>query len=160
MKIIKGNIFDGEWHGLVHIVNLHHAMKSGIAKQIVAKYPEAREADNKTEKGGIFKLGNFSFAHIPLKDTDEMIDIFNLYGQVGIGNYGNPLNRNVRYDHVHDGLFRICDKIMQIKHEEKYILAMPEIGCGLAGGDRGIIHAILKFVESHYDEIEFNLYVL
>lgn len=37
MKLIEGDIFEGEWDGLVHCVNLYHIMGGGIAKLIKNK---------------------------------------------------------------------------------------------------------------------------
>ncbi len=153
MKTIRGNIFDGDWDGIVHCCNLFHTWGAGIAKLMAQKFPDAYQADLKTTYGSENKLGNFSYA--PCND----ITVFNLYGQIGIGNDGSPLERNCQYDFIHDGLIRICQHIAE-SYMGEYVLAMPMIGCGLAGGDEKIVRAILESVEARFENIYFHLYVL
>ena len=92
--------------------------------------------------------------------TIRTIDIFNLYSQEGVGNHGGAMNRNARYDAIHDGLYRICEHILCTKEQDTYTLALPEIGCGLAGGNKKIVHAIMESVEDIFlPEINFDLYI-
>ena len=158
MKTIKGDIFKGEWNGMVHCANLYHTFGAGVARIIADVYPEAYDSDCLTTKyGDPSKLGYYSYA-----DIDDKT-IFNLYGQEGIGNDGEPINRNVRYDHIHDGLYRVCEHIDLWRDPLKvfpYILAMPMMGCGLAGGEWSIVEAIVKFIEKLFDNIEIVVYHL
>ena len=155
MQTINQNIFDGEWHGMVHCANLYHAFGAGIAKQIKTRYPDAYKADCETMRGSEKKLGSYSFGN------GEGRSIYNLYGQVGIGNDGDPLKRNCRYDHIHDGLWSICEDIIDMKDDGPYILAIPHgMGCGLAGGDFRIVYSILEFIEKQFADIHFRIYKL
>lgn len=147
---INGNLFDGEWDGMAHGCNLYAKMGAGIARQVKNIYPEAYEAD----QNATARLGSFSYC-----TAKDGADIFNLYTQEGIGNSGGVLHRNARYDAINDSLFRMCKHIMDIKGHGKYVLALPEIGCGLAGGEKVIVHAIMESVESMFPEIEFHLYI-
>jgi len=156
MKTIQGNIFDGEWDGIVHCCNIYNTMGAGIAKEIKRLYPEAYKADDKTESGDTKKLGNFSH-HTYFKVDQKDKTIFNLYAQKGVGNNGNPLNRNLQYDLLYDGMFKICEFV---EKTQPYTLAMPMLGAGLAGGDWNIIEKILENVESHFANITFNTYKL
>jgi len=153
MKIIQGNIFDGQWDGLVHCCNIYHIMGAGIAKQVKKLYPEAFDADAPSIAWGKKKLG--SFTHHTYPETGKTI--FNLYAQEGVGNNGYSLNRNLKYDLLHDGMFNICESIIET---QPYTLAMPMLGAGLAGGDWNIIEKILESVESHFANITFNTYKL
>ena len=153
MKTIKGNIFDGQWDGLVHCCNIYNTMGAGIAKQIRRLHPKAYEADQQTISGNPLKLGYFS-------RSKTKVEIFNLYAQVGVGNTGHPIDRNIRYDLLYDGMFRICEYISDNHKGEKYTLVMPMLGAGLAGGDWNIIEKILESVESHFADITFNTYKL
>lgn len=154
MKTIKGNIFDGDWDGIAHCCNLFHTWGAGIAKQMKQRFPAAFAADEATIHGSENKLGNFSYADC------NSITVFNLYAQIGVGNDGDPLNRNCQYDFIHDSLYRVCKHIEKNYPQESYILALPMIGCGLAGGDEKIVYAILESVESHFENIYFHLYKL
>lgn len=158
MKQINGDIFKGEWNGLVHCANLYHTMGAGIARIIKRKYPAAYEADIQTECAAANKLGTFS--HV-LVQKDKTIDVFNLYGQVGIGNDGKPLNRNARYDAIYDGIYRICEFIVASQPDSEYILAFPhKIASDRAGGDWIVVEAILQSIESHFTNIKFHIYKL
>ena len=68
MQLINKNIFDGEWHGMVHCCNLYHAFGAGIAKQIKIKYPGAYEADCESMYGDNLKLG---FSGIVIFNNDD-----------------------------------------------------------------------------------------
>lgn len=159
MKQFNQDIFAAEWNGMVHCANLHNVMGGGIAKLVRSKFPEAYEADGKVINP---KLGSFSFASVCVcQEFNINVEIFNLYGQFGIGNDGHPMNRNVRYDAIHDGVWRICEHITDAFKEEKYKLAFPYgMGCGLAGGDWRIVSSILESVESNFPNIEFQIYKL
>lgn len=154
MKIIKGDIFKGEFDALGHCCNLFHTWGAGIVIPIKKLYPEAYQADLKTIKGDNKKLGFFSFAQIGEKT------IYNLYGQVGIGNDGNPLNRNCQYDFIFDSLYRSCNHLHEHAQKDKMIYALPKIGAGLGGGDWHIIKSIIESVESEFANVEFNIYYL
>jgi len=166
MKQIDGDIFLGEWNGMVHCANLYHTMGGGIARIIHRDYPEAYEADRKTQRSDISKLGHFSYAKIvrsavSLTSKCRIFEIFNLYGQLGIGSDGKPMNRNARYDAIHDGVWRICEFLLALYPNEKYTLAFPyKMASDLAGGDWNIVSAILQSVESHFPNIEFHIYKL
>jgi hypothetical protein len=156
MKNFNKDIFQGEWDGMVHCANLYKTMGAGIARIVKAKYPEAYEADCETILGTPNKLGTFSHARI---EIEKPIDIFNLYGQMGMGNDGHPMNRNARYDAVYDGIYRICEFIIASKPKSDYILAFPhKIASDRAGGDWIVIEAILESVESYFPNIQFHIY--
>ena len=157
MKIINGDIFKGEWDAFGHCCNLFHTWGAGIVIPIKKLYPEAYKSDCETESGDLSKLGSFTYADCGAKR------IYNLYGQVGIGNDGKPLNRNCQYDFIFDALYKACEDIIYnpIIEDGKTIFALPAIGCGLAGGSLSIIEAIIQEVEKDFAEhIEFHLYKL
>jgi O-acetyl-ADP-ribose deacetylase (regulator of RNase III) len=154
MKIIKGDIFKGEWDAIGTCCNIYCTWGAGIVIPLKKLYPEAFQADLKTIKGDKGKLGGFSFAQIGEKT------IYNLYGQTGIGNDGNPLNRNCQYDFIFDSLYRSCEHLCKTNFESKLIYGLPKIGAGLGGGDWHIIKSIIEVVESKFTNIEFNIYYL
>jgi O-acetyl-ADP-ribose deacetylase (regulator of RNase III) len=153
----KSDIFSAEFDGFVHCANLYHVMGGGIARIISQKYPTLMMADkNQTVRGDMDKLGRFSFTKI----NDELW--YNLYGQVSIGNDGTPLGRNVRYDAIHDGLHRISNHLLSHTNKDSVVLAMPAIGCGLAGGEFSILTAIVESVEEHFAPrgLEMHIHLL
>ena len=156
MKQINGDIFKGDWNGICHVANCFHTWGGGFVIPLKRLYPSAYQADLQTEKG-YKKLGTFSFAEVSDKHT-----IFNLYGQVGIGNDGDPLNRNCRYDYIFNSVYRVCQFIDQKYNpteESPYTLAFPYlIGCGLAGGSIKIVESVLEDVEKRFRNINFVTY--
>lgn len=148
MKHIKQDIFEGWWDILVHVCNLYHMWGAGIVVPIKKRFPEAYQADLESPKGDIQKLGYYSCADI------GKVKIVNLYAQRGIGNDGSPLNRNLLYDKLYDALYRLCLTIHQ-----PTVIGVPDmIGCGLAGGKREIVLAILQSLEYDFPDIEFHIF--
>lgn len=152
MKYIKGNALDGEFDVLWHNCNQHVVFGAGIAHQIKKRWPEVYQADidyNKNILNPDDKLGTFSKAVL---ENDSIV--YNLYGQKGIGNDGAVLNRNCRYDHLYDAMYRACldmEKLIDIGEFKDIIhLAVPKIGCGLAGGSWTIVEAMLKDLEERF----------
>ena len=156
MQIIKGDLLeDDDWDCAIHICNLYHTMGGGIAYYIKKKYPEVFQADLETEKGDESKLGTFSKSSI--NEGNQFI--YNLYAQNGIGNDGNPLNRNLSYDLLHDGLYKVLKDIMTV-WPFGCVVAVPELGCGLAGGSWTIVKAILEEINIDFPYIDINVYKL
>ena len=80
----KGDVVEayakGEIDILIHSCYCFNTMGSGVAKDIRAKYPQVYEADCKTKKGDVLKLGNFS-RWVEVNSFEEFKVIYNLYGQ-------------------------------------------------------------------------------
>ncbi len=157
MITIKGNIFDGTWDVFMHCCNTECTWGAGIVVPLKKLYPQAYKADKTTESMGEDKLALYSYADVNNQR------IYNLYAQVGIGNDGQPLNRNLQYDYLYDSMFRALFHLSQTKNlpkDRKLVVATPLIGGGLAGGSREIIIAIMNDVFKHYPQFEHHLYEL
>jgi hypothetical protein len=140
---------------MIHCCNLYHIFGSGIAYFIGKKYPEAYKADLETENGCESKLGSFSKA-----TTNDGKMIYNLYAMYGIGNDGNPMNRNLAYDHFYDGIYKICDDV-GVNPIRPIIIGIPKyIGCCRAGGNWNIIDIMLQEIEKDFPDVEFHIYEL
>jgi O-acetyl-ADP-ribose deacetylase (regulator of RNase III) len=158
MQIVKGDLLqdNNDWDCLIHCCNLFHTMGGGIAYYVKKKYPEAFQADLETENGDESKLGTFSKAKV----NNNTKIIYNLYAQNGIGNDGHPLNRNLSYDHLYNGLWKIMEDIMK-EYPFGCAVGIPAwIGCGLAGGDVNIVEAILHEINNNFGYIHINVYKL
>jgi O-acetyl-ADP-ribose deacetylase (regulator of RNase III) len=154
MKEIKGNLFDGEYDILAHCANAYCTFGAGVAKQIKQRYPEAYEADLATKDLKDSKLGFYSVTDV----NDGKLTIVNIYGQIGIGNDGDPLNRNVQYDLLFDAFYRLAVKITKTRPTENVVIGVPMLGCGLAGGVWRIVEAILLTIEEMFPHIQFHVY--
>jgi len=154
VKEIKENIWDFEHSIILQNCNTYCVMGAGIAAQIKSRYPEAYQADLATKQLGDDKLGNYSIANI----KDKNLVVVNIYGQIGIGNDGGPLNRNAQYDYIFDALYRFADDITKENPTKKIIVSTVKICAGLAGGSWRIVEAILLTIEEAFPNIEFHVY--
>ena len=103
MTYKQGDLLEGKWDCCWHVANTEVTFGSGIAYSIKRKYPEAYQADIEYDNhrpNRNDKLGNFSKAMI--KDGRC---IYNLYGQVGVGNDGTVVGRNCHYDHLYNAMY-------------------------------------------------------
>lgn len=124
MKVIRGDLLqladEGNFDAIVHGCNCFHAMASGIAGQIRVHYPEAVNADYKSPKGAVAKLGNYSKATIVRGDIQ--FEIINAYTQFQPGPDFMPT------------LFPELLRKLNKEYKGKY-LGFPRIGCGIGGGN-------------------------
>lgn len=120
---------------IIHQANCFHTMGTGIAKAIKEMYPEAYEADLRTDRGRPSKLGELSIAESPLAHHPYKRYIVNLYGQF----YYGRGSRYTNYEAVAIGLSKVH------KMFENKVLALPfKMGCNNAGGDWRVVRAIIE----------------
>ncbi len=143
MKYIKGDLLDlfdrGEFDIIVHGCNCRKTMKSGIAGQIVKKYPIVAARDQMTTDDALCKLGSVDFIHLPY---DRII--VNAYTQL---NYGRDENVTyVNYAAIESCFQMISAYITNLQRltGKIYRVGIPKIGCGLANGDWEIVKARIK----------------
>jgi O-acetyl-ADP-ribose deacetylase (regulator of RNase III) len=142
LKHTKGNLIDlaeqGAFDVIVQGCNCYNTMGSGIAREIRERYPEAYEADLKTEKGDIMKLGNWTEY-----DTGAF-KIINAYTQYGFNSGGST------FDLFEYTSFQL---ILQKLFAEygKCDIGFPYIGMGLAGGDK---EKIIKMIEDFAEQVD------
>ena len=111
--------FDYTAHGC----NCFHLMGAGIAKQVSLNFPNTYLADIQNSiRGDVSKLGDYTF--------DKEDKVLNLYTQYQPG-------KNVDYEAV-----KKVFKKLNIDFKGKHI-AIPRIGCGIAGGDWSLISRII-----------------
>lgn len=150
IKEINCDIFKSDIDILIQSCNCQTIFGSGIAKSIREKYPEVYEADLKTKKADVNKLGTFSYAKI--KNPARLKYIFNLYGQFDFGG----AKRNTSYDAFADGLEKIREFLLE-KKAEKMVLGMPwKIGSDRGGASWPVIEAIIYDV---FEESPFKVLI-
>jgi O-acetyl-ADP-ribose deacetylase (regulator of RNase III) len=145
MKYIEGDLIElfeqGEFDVLVHGCNCRKKMKSGIAAQIVEKYPPVNDADLLSNDNAEEKLGSFECVVISEKDCKSII---NAYTQL---NYGRDKNIvYVSYPAVRSVFRAITSYALNFQkaYGYKYRFGIPKIGCGLANGDWDIVSRIIE----------------
>lgn len=145
LKYVEGDLLESNVDAFAHVANSHHTFGAGIAYFIKKRYPQAFEADLQTPLGDS-KLGTFSKAIVFDKT------IYNLYAMNGIGNDGNPLNRNLQYDHFHDGLYKICEDVCRYNPTHLATIGLPyKIGSDRAGGNWNIVEKIIEEVQKQFE---------
>jgi hypothetical protein len=157
MKYIKGDLLEGlGWDAAFHCANPHMVMGSGIAYFLRKKWPEVYQADldfGEQYKGfEKCKLGLFSKAFIP---EDRVV--YNLYGQIGVGNDGSVLGRNCHYDHLYNAMFLACQDLSKFTDVTLNIAVPMGMASCRAGGSWIIVEAMLKDLETIFN-IEFIVY--
>jgi O-acetyl-ADP-ribose deacetylase (regulator of RNase III) len=127
-KEIKGDLLklfaEGEFEVIGHGANCFSTMGAGIAKQIKKVYPDAYYADVYSDFSPIQKLGNIT--------TNEAETIINIYSQFEPG-------RNLDYEALTLGLRK-----MRHYYAPNTKIGLPQIGCGIGGGDWSKVKAIIK----------------
>jgi len=141
----------GDVNVIAHQTNCMCNMGSGIAPVIAGAFPEAREADNATEKGDDAKLGHFTHS-IGRVVSLPRIEVFNLYGQYAYGE-GNHTN----YTHLRGALRGMAFYLINAKNIVR--VGLPKLGSDRGGGDWEIIERII--IEELIDRgIDVTIYVL
>ena len=133
MKEVKGDLIhmakNGDFDIIIHGCNCYCAMGAGIAKSIKQHFPEAYEADCKTERGDFKKLGTYTYAQY-----DSLV-VINGYTQ---NNYSRGLI-NADYDAIK----KLFEALKKDFGGQGLKFGYPLIGCGLAGGDWKVVKPII-----------------
>ena len=160
---IEGNLLDfppyckqdpNEYIGMnaiAHSCNTRNIMGGGIAKQIKNRYPQAYEADTKAynteyDQNGqyVHWLGKFSKSEINSKFLpNDKGYIYNMYTQAELG----AGKRQVLYEDFWQALKTVERDLYSIYYDNPNppVLGLPYgISCGLAGGNWGIIKAMIE----------------
>lgn len=136
MKVIQGDLIklaiENKFDVIIHGCNCFCTMGAGIAKIIKQTFPEAYEADLKTQKGDKTKLGQISWAEIELEN--RKLIVVNGYTQYDWRGNG----RKVDYEAVKNVFKAVKKEFMGLR------IGYPAIGAGLAGGDWKIISQIIE----------------
>lgn len=155
MKTIKGNLLDmfdnGDFGIIIQGCNCQTVMGAGLAGQIAGRYPEVILADKLYDyKSKFDKLSHFSIATIRRKNNSIGV-IVNLYTQFMPG-------PDLYEEALLLGMKRIVNNFLMKFPNSK--IGIPEIGCGIAGGDWTTIGPKIEQILSSFDvthvEYEFK----
>lgn len=144
MKQVNGDLLDmalgGEFTHIMHGCNCFCTMGGGIARTIRMMFPEAAEVDNNTVPGDKSKLGLFTYTDVARDIQGKLVQftIINAYTQYNTSNRADVFE----YEAFEHALRLFNRKFPSAK------LGMPEIGMGLAGGDRERIYGIIERVSN------------
>ncbi len=130
MIIKKGNLFDSECKIIAHGVNCQGTFGSGVARQIAKLYPYAKTMYLSKHHGERWNVGDVQFVNC----VDKIIA--NCATQKFYGRSGVYID--------YDGLALCLNKVFNFAEQEICGVAIPWIGCGLAGGDKETVRKILQ----------------
>lgn len=162
VKYIKGNVIElaktKAVDAVAHGCNCFHAMGSGIAPQLnQATKGKLLEVDKTMPYGDINNLGKLTFIYY------EGVGYFNLYTQYVHGGH----LKNAKLTYVNWGAFE--DALKAAIHTtiwaERSSMAIPYIGCGLAGGNIADFKKCINNIEEHFktsflEHRTFDLFVV
>jgi len=136
MKILKGDLIhytlNGHFDVIIHGCNCFCSMGAGIARLIRDKFPNAYQADLKTDMGDKHKLGTYSQARI--KINGNIFTIVNGYTQYDFS------GRSVLVDY--GAVQKLFARIKKQFADQR--IGYPKIGAGLAKGDWEVISDIIN----------------
>jgi O-acetyl-ADP-ribose deacetylase (regulator of RNase III) len=132
----KGDCFTTTQPIICHGVNCSRGFASGFAAQVARLHPEVRQAYlDKYDRDG-WRLGDYQVVELA-SPTPTLRMIANLGTQQF---YGREQGR-VYVDY--DGLRTAVNGLFDYAEDLGMGVAMPRIGCGLAGGDWSIVSDII-----------------
>lgn len=143
-KYIKGDITETELKYIAHGVNCQNKMGSGVAKALYTKFPEVKTNYHKYFE----RYGYLGEIHEAYSDSNR--SIINCFTQFS---YGYDNKRYVNYSAIVT-CFKKLENLIPMGER----LAIPKIGCGLAGGDWNIVEQLIN--DTVGDDLEIWVYEL
>lgn len=130
---------EGRFGVIAHGVNCFCTMGAGIAPQMARMF-RVNEYSLEDERyaGNINKLGQIEYETVG-KFRNKTLFVVNAYTQYGFGkNHAGGFDKPVDYEAI-----TLC--MRKINHDFKgFHVGLPQIGCGLAGGDWTIVKGIIQ----------------
>jgi O-acetyl-ADP-ribose deacetylase (regulator of RNase III) len=154
LNYIKGDLFTTDCEIIAHGVNCRGKFGSGVAGQIRKLYPRVREAYLEKHELYGWKLGQiqFVYANGPERVKGQPYWIVNMATQDACGYDGKVYVDYLAVELCFNTLFRFCEY-------NKDRIAIPKVGCGLAGGEWPQVESILLKLLQNRD-LEVNVYTL
>ena len=142
---VKGNLLDTDCKYIAHGVNCKNTMGSGVARALYEKWPEVKRRYHEYPPHKV-TLGRVQKAKVA---EDKFV--LNCFTQE---NFGYDGIKYVSYDAIH----RCFSVIKYLYGDDIDCLAIPKIGCGLAGGDWDVVRPIIEGVVG--DAFDVKVYYL
>lgn len=156
-KYIVGDITETELKQIAHGVNCQNKMGSGVAKALYSKFPEVKTEYHRWIEHQKKSYFDFEPKHLlgqscMVQDKDK--EIFNCFTQL---QYGYDGKKYVSYS----AIIKCFEELVYFHNSGQLIdnkIAIPKIGCGLAGGDWYIVEQLINEVVG--DSLEIWVYTL
>ena len=141
---IKGNLLDTDCRIITHGVNCQGKMESSVAKALYTKYPEVKESYLNFFNDEYNSEEYLGLVNCVYRDDKIVLNCFIQQ------NYGHNKQIYISYKAITK-----CFSIISCFYDE---IAIPRIGCGLAGGDWKIVKKCIEDVVG--DECLVKMYYL
>ena len=146
---------------LVHVVNNVGAWGAGFSGSLGRRFPEARTTYRNWARDGHVKIKIAGFAEpaVELFGLGKVLfvgltprrAVAHLCAQDGVGTD----RQRLRYDSLAECLKLLATHLDSVHYQGW--LAMPRIGCGLAGGSWDRVEPLLALHLSHYRTVVYDL---
>jgi O-acetyl-ADP-ribose deacetylase (regulator of RNase III) len=143
---VRGNLFDTTHGVIAHGVNCRGAFGAGLAAQIARRFPEVRRAYLRKHRGEGWHLGEAQYVL-----TAGGLVVVNMAIQDRYGRGGPHVD--------YHALQRALGHTLGFCQARGAGLALPRIGCGLAGGDWATVKRIIGESVEGWD-VEVEVYSL
>ena len=121
-------------------------MGSGIAKQLIHKYPKVHTDHQKLVKKHVYEEWKLLGTAQTIKVSDNPLYIVNLFGQYDTGtDY-----RRTEYGSIHVALMAFYAEHLNSNFEFPNVYLPMKMGCNLGGGSWDIVLSIIKEVFKDY----------
>lgn len=153
---------------ILHCCNDLGIAESGVVVSIANAFPGWKKDYQEWAYGKFINDYPFAGGSIQMYNAGTGTVVVNIIGQRGIC-YDTAGNPPVRYDWIETGFNHVLNhlKIADKRYSDlllpilPYVINMPRIGCGLAGGNWEIIEELIKeiFIKNGYRVIVYDLKV-
>lgn len=130
IEYVKGDLLETNIKHIIHGCNSHGVMRSGVAKFIREKYPQAYQDYNASYNSYGLELGTII---VSVQNDGKVI-----HNAITQKDYGRDSSR------VYVSYWAIAEAFRKINLWGIKEIAMPKIGAGLANGDWNVISAIIE----------------
>lgn len=142
---------EANFDAIAHGCNCFCTMKAGIAVQMAKVFGCDRfEGEGLAQRGNIGKLGCIDWEFIPIPGhPDNPLAVINCYTQYHYGkNHPDGVEKPLDY-----AALELCLK--KINHLFKGArIGLPQIGCGLAGGDWNVVK---QLIQTHLSDCDVTI---
>lgn len=146
-RYIVGDITETELKYIAHGCNCQNKMGSGVAKALYTKFPEVKR---RYHDACAFFVNDFNMlGQVSTASVGNGIYVFNCYTQL---NFGYDGKKYVNYGAVAKCFERLAKEL------EGKTIAIPKIGCGLAGGNWTFMEQLIN--DTVGDKLEIWVYEL
>ena len=147
---VKDSILNAKQKYIAHGVNCQNKMGSGVAKVIYKEYPIVKSSYHdfaKSAKQPSDLLGVNQRIYL----GDEVHEsVFNMFTQE---NYGYDGEKYVSYEAIYNCFRNLTEEMQADSYPD---IAIPKIGCGLAGGNWDIVSRIIN--DATGDDLDVYVY--